>query len=503
MQQMFEDYENQGLIVLSPGYHETQAACLAWVNMFNLTYEVLSDVSGVTSQLFIPVQGGYLYFPHNSIIDQNQILRYSVTGFNHTAVENMVLSLFEPEGSLDPTTLNFGTVPHGQNVELEVTIDNIGTGALQVTDIYSSYPAMFSIDPTSGEVFAFDDELVITVIFHAAQSGSISEVLTVVTDAGNLTADLIAQVTGSGPFLWVEPTSVDFGEVEVGSSEDETFWAYNIGEDPVSVTSIAIAHPDFTVTPTTANIPGGDSAEVTLTYTPTGMDTLTGLILGFESNGGNRDIEVGALGIQAIIASSWTSVDFGTVQVGGFQSRDLRVRNDGNGLLTISNVDLVVNIQNMTYNLESEEIEPGDSTICYLTWIPTSVGILDGSITFESNGGDLEVVLIGESQTLGVIEDELAMPTSFSLDQNYPNPFNASTMIPYAVPQTADISIAIYNIYGRTIQSIDLGETSPGWHQAYWNGSDARGIPVGTGIYFYRLLVDGRSMDLRKMVYLK
>ena len=113
------------------------------------------------------------------------------------------------------------------------------------------------------------------------------------------------------------------------------------------------------------------------------------------------------------------------------------------------------------------------------------------------------IYLIGEAQNLSVIGSELAMPTSFSLDQNYPNPFNASTMIPYAVPQTADISIAIYNIYGRQIRSMDMGETSPGWHQAYWKGSDARGNPVGTGIYFYRLLVDGRSMDLRKMVYLK
>jgi hypothetical protein len=48
-----------------------------------------------------------------------------------------------------------------------------------------------------------------------------------------------------------------------------------------------------------------------------------------------------------------------------------------------------------------------------------------------------------------------------------------------------------------------LGETAPGWHQAYWNGNDAFGNPVSTGIYFYRLLVDGRSLDLRKMVYLK
>lgn len=490
-------------MVLSPGWQESQSECLAWINTFGLYYEVLSDMSTTTSRLFIPNQGGYYYFPHNSIIDQDQILRYNATGFNHSTIENMILSLFEPEGSLDPSTLDFGAVTQGQNVDRLLTIDNIGTGALQVTDVYTSYPAMFSIDPTTGEVLAFNDELVVTVTFHAAQSGTINELLTVVTDAGDLTADLVAEVAGSGPFLWVEPTSVDFGEVEVGTSVNETLWAYNIGADPVNVTNISITHPDFTVVPSTANIPGGDSVEVTLTYTASGMDTLSGLILGFQSNGGNRDIEVSALGIQAIIGSPVTSVDFGTVDVGGFESKYFRIRNTGNTLLTISDVELVVNIQNMNYNLQEDEIDPGDSTACFLTWIPTSAGTLDGSITLISNGGDLVIGLTGEAQDLGVAKGEIVLPTSFALDQNFPNPFNASTMIPYAVPQTADISIAIYNIYGRQIQSINMGEMAPGWHQAIWNGKDTYGNPVSTGIYFYRLLVDGRSMDLRKMVYLK
>jgi hypothetical protein len=388
-------------------------------------------------------------------------------------------------------------------VDGQITVDNIGTGSLQVTDIYSSSPAMFSINPTSGQVLAFNDVLDVTVTFLAAQSGTVNEVLTVVTDAGDLTANLVAEVAGSGPFLWVEPTTVDFGGVEVGSSVDETLWAYNIGSDPVSVTSISIANTDFTVNPTSANIPGGDSAEVTLTYAPSAMDTLSGLNLEFVSNGGTRNVEVSALGIQAIISSSVSSVDFGTVEVGGFESEYFRIRNTGNTLLTISDVNVVINIQNMTYNLQEDELEPGDSTACYLNWIPNSAGTLEGTITFTSNAGDLVIDLEGIAQDLGVNDIEVAMPTSFSLEQNYPNPFNASTMIPYAVPQTADISIAIYNIYGRQIQSFNLGETAPGWHQAYWNGNDAFGNPVSTGIYFYRLLVDGRSLDLRKMVYLK
>jgi len=72
VQQMYQQYQDQGLMVLAPGWNESQSSCLSWVNMFSLTYEVLSDVPPSVSLLFIP--GSPYYFPHNSIIDQDQIL---------------------------------------------------------------------------------------------------------------------------------------------------------------------------------------------------------------------------------------------------------------------------------------------------------------------------------------------------------------------------------------------------------------------------------------------
>jgi len=489
-------------MVLSPGWQENQATCQAWIQQLGLTYEVLSDMSTTTSQLFIPNQGGSFYFPHDAIIDQNQVLRYTQTGFEETAVRNMIASLMDPEVGVDPTSLNFGSTIVGGVVNRTLNVDNTGTGILHVTNVYSSNPSLWTANPASGQVFAVDDLLEITVTFHAQSEGTFTGILYVVTDAGTVQVSMEAAVAGSGPFLWVEPLSVDFGDVLVGESVQETLWAYSYGQQTVNISSIAIAHPDFEVSPSSANLPSSDSLLVTLTYTPTSMGSVTD-VLHFVSNGGNRDIDVSAMGIQAILSSSTTEVNFGTVNVGSQQVVQFRLYNTGNIPLTISNYTVQTNIEAIFVFAQSMEIGPDDSSNCFLRWTPATGGTLEGSVTFESNGGDLVIDLEGQAQGVNVSERESTVPAQFALDQNFPNPFNAETVIPYALPRNAPVRIAIYNIYGRQVRAFNVGEQQAGWHQVTWNGIDDHGKSVATGIYFYRLLVDGRSLDLRKMLYLK
>jgi hypothetical protein len=489
-------------MVLSLGWQESQSSCLSWINSFGLSYEVLSDMATTTSRLFIPNQGGSYYFPHNCVVDQNQTLQYTATGFSQGSIQSIVNSLLEPEASCDPAQLNFGSTVLGGIITRDLTIDNTGTGILHVSNIHASNGVLFTANPTSGQVYALDDELDVTVTFHAELAGSINEILYIETDAGTIQVPLLAQVAGSGPFLFIDPLQVDFGEVEVGNSAQETVWAYSLGQETVSISSIGMTHPDFEVSPTSAELPSGDSIAVTITFMPTGPETISD-VLSFTSTGGDREVAVSALALQAVIGSSVSEVNFGTIPVNGFQTRNFRVRNTGNTVLTIDNVSLQINIPTMSYNLGSTQLNPGDSATCYLIWTPHSGGDLDGTITFFSNGGNLEIPLVGVSQGASVNDQELVIPTKFELGQNYPNPFNASTMIPYAIPHSAHVKIAVYNTYGRQVQTFDLGEQPAGWHRLCWSGQDAHGRALGAGIYFYRLLVDGRSLDLRKMLYLK
>ena len=100
-----------------------------------------------------------------------------------------------------------------------------------------------------------------------------------------------------------------------------------------------------------------------------------------------------------------------------------------------------------------------------------------------------------------------ARPEKTQLLANYPNPFNPETWIPYELATDTDVRITIYNAQGVVIRTLPLGQQSAGYYTdreraAYWDGRNALGEQVASGVYFYQLETDEMS-SLRKMVILK
>jgi hypothetical protein len=188
---MYQQYRNQGFQVLSIGYDEEVAHVNSWISMFSLTYPVLRDPGGSVSTLFIPVVGGYLYFPHNTLIDTWQVVHHTATGFSQGTIQSLVLSLMDPAIFTNLNELDFGEVVVGESAERTFTIDNAGTGILNVTNIVSSCPR-FSPNPTSGEVYAVDDSMAVTVTYSPTEVGECNETLTV----QNNDQDVIINVHG-------------------------------------------------------------------------------------------------------------------------------------------------------------------------------------------------------------------------------------------------------------------------------------------------------------------
>jgi len=89
------------------------------------------------------------------------------------------------------------------------------------------------------------------------------------------------------------------------------------------------------------------------------------------------------------------------------------------------------------------------------------------------------------------------------LAQNYPNPFNPSTTITFELRDRAHVALRIYNVAGQLVRTLvddvrDAGVT----HTVEWDGRDAHGQAVSTGVYFYRIATRGFT-STRKMVLLK
>ncbi len=78
---------------------------------------------------------------------------------------------------------------------------------------------------------------------------------------------------------------------------------------------------------------------------------------------------------------------------------------------------------------------------------------------------------------------------------NFPNPFNPETWIPFRLAETADVVVDIYDGRGARVRALKLGSRSAGGYTsrdtaAYWDGRNAAGEVVGSGVYYYRLNAD-------------
>jgi len=86
---------------------------------------------------------------------------------------------------------------------------------------------------------------------------------------------------------------------------------------------------------------------------------------------------------------------------------------------------------------------------------------------------------------------------------NHPNPFNPTTTISFSIPEEGNIDLAIYNIKGQMIKSLLNDQIVAGEHSVIWNGKDTSGKKVGSGVYLYKLNVNGKTEAVKKCLLLK
>ena len=105
------------------------------------------------------------------------------------------------------------------------------------------------------------------------------------------------------------------------------------------------------------------------------------------------------------------------------------------------------------------------------------------------------------------ILESLIIPEESALLPNYPNPFNPETWIPYQLASPAEVTLTLYDVTGRVVRTLHLGHQHAGMYRsksraAYWDGRNAQGEPVASGVYFYTL-VAGEFAATGKMLIRK
>jgi hypothetical protein len=155
------------------------------------------------------------------------------------------------------------------------------------------------------------------------------------------------------------------------------------------------------------------------------------------------------------------------------------------------------------------DLAPGDSsTICF-NWTPVDTGNFNftsctqvqGDTNSANNCDNMPIVSI---ICVGIEEIELpsTRPELTGLYQNTPNPFKDKTEIRYTLQERASVTLGVFDISGQRIKSLVNGFMDNGVYSVIWDGKDERGIPVSSGIYFYRLTA-GELKITNKLIYLK
>lgn len=136
-----------------------------------------------------------------------------------------------------------------------------------------------------------------------------------------------------------------------------------------------------------------------------------------------------------------------------------------------------------------------------------AVGILpdiDGNGSWEILAGNRYGVIqaLSGGLELSSTPNRPDVPTEFALGQNYPNPFNITTTIPYSLAASGPVTLCIYDLLGRQVALLVDHVQPAGEYRTSWNGADATGAIVGSGVYFVQLQT-GHFSSTRKIVLLK
>jgi hypothetical protein len=133
------------------------------------------------------------------------------------------------------------------------------------------------------------------------------------------------------------------------------------------------------------------------------------------------------------------------------------------------------------------------------------VSFMDVTASQPSFNPDSPANLYGRKFTAVETEEMTPLPGAIQFSQNCPNPFNPTTTIRFTVPDhTQHVTLTVYNLRGQKVRTLADGAMEAGVHTVIWDGKDALGQEVASGVYFCRLMANGgKWTKTRKMVLIR
>jgi Abnormal spindle-like microcephaly-assoc'd, ASPM-SPD-2-Hydin/CARDB len=205
-------------------------------------------------------------------------------------------------------------------------------------------------------------------------------------------------VSPPAPVATVSTTTLNVGNVTVGSTGAATFTITNTGTLALSISGITSSNPSFTISPATGTVAAGGSLTVTVTFAPTVVGPQAGALTILSNDPAQPALTValsgnGTAAPAPVIAVSPTTLSLGSVVVGSTSTQTFTVSNTGNAPLTIAAITST-NAQ-FTVSPAMGTIAAGGSLTITVTFAPTAASAQTATLTITSNAGQATVALTG------------------------------------------------------------------------------------------------------------
>jgi Zn-dependent metalloprotease len=250
--------------------------------------------------------------------------------------------------------------------------------------------------------------------------------------------------------------------------------------------------------------PVGTSAQPENDHTASGTDCwVTGQHVSGQSDGYN-DIDGGRTTLTSPV---WDLTSYESVEIrywkwynnaaGNAPNADwwkVLVSNDGGATWTVleETMETTPGWEAFTFAVADHFTAPGQLQLQFIAEDENEGSLVEAAID--------DVAIIAVSGLSGVGEDDLQVAMVPVLDQNVPNPFNPSTVISFNLPRVGHASLKVYDVKGALVRVLLDEERPAGPQQVVWDGTGENNRPVASGVYFYRLITDGGTLDKRMLL---
>jgi hypothetical protein len=294
-------------------------------------------------------------------------------------------------GSLgaSPASVNFGNVQVGSTQTQTITLTNGSSSTVTVSRASASGTGFTVTGLSLPVTLAVGQSTAFTAAFAPNSAGSVTGGVAITSDASNTLLNIVLSGTGvTAGTLAVNPASINFGSVQVGSGLSRSETMTNSGGSSISVSAATITGAGFSTSglnlPATLN--AGQSLTFNVTFAPQAPGSASGTI-SLTTTGSVPSVSV-SLSATATAAGQLAvapaTVNFGNVTVGANQNQTVTLTASG-ASVTISSVgtsSLEFAVKGLSLPLI---LSAGQSASFTLTFTPQASGVASGTITFTSN----------------------------------------------------------------------------------------------------------------------